>query len=751
MPTASPFGDHIRKARIALFAQDKGYSLRRLAARLGMQPSYLSRLERGAPPRLSEAHILGLARELHLDADRLLALAGKIPPDVRRILLDRPETFASLLRSLAGCSDADVTACRNFGLCIDTFRETQHLANVGSFTRDLVAGNDFWSEEFYHIFGLPADQPTPTFEQFLALVHPEDQPLLQTIRRKALAGSELQHYSYRFRRGDGAWRYAKAVVRTKYDDQGQATLLLGTVQDVTTERQALEDLRSVARFPEDNPNPVLRIARDGLLTYANSAAGLLLDSLGITVGQYVGWPLAEALGRALDLEQDQALDIPVADSILHFVIVPLPASGYANLYGRDVTEARTASRALTQAQARVEELTRNSLDRQMLETLLETTSDTVVFVGKDGRVLRTNASFARTLGQHYGGTPEKLVGRHVSEIFDAATLQKIAARDAAIVLSGRPRQDPAPMIFTAGDGAERQLHATRAPLRDTSGAVIGLCAVGRDITDWRQTADALALSEARYRRLFNDAILGAFRTTTAGRILAVNPALARAFGYDTPEEMLAAIGDNARLAFKQPWRRVEVMRRLANEERVVNVENVYLRKDGSTFIGNLHARLTLNEDGEAVVEGFIEDITARKQAEAEQLASEERLKTHLRNFPLPTLTFRLCNRELVLCDANKAAEALFKGRICTCLHAPAGAIFEEAPEVYLTLWSAFEGRRFERRRLSFRPPGAGEPGLFNMTFVFAAPDTVMLHAEAVTLQKSWSEARRPAGETPQNS
>lgn len=590
------FGNRIRQKRLALRALDARFSLRRLAARLGIQASYLSRLERGAAPSLSEEHVTALAAELGENPDALLALAGKIPSDVRAVLLARPETFAALIRSLASRSDEEVTASLTVTPLLTSFHETQRLAQVGSFSRDFVTGEDYWSEEFLRIYGLPPGSPVPDFDRFLSLVHPDDRSTILAVRQKLLAGEGPLRYAYRFRRGDGLWRHAKAVARAEVDASGRTLRYHGTVQDVTTERQALENLRSMARFPEDNPHPVLRVTREGLLAYANSASAFLLDGLGLAVGRPVTPPLAEALARVRETGERLALDVPVSDRVLSLTASPLSASGEVNLYGHDVTRERAAQQSL-------------------------------------------------------------------------------------------------------------------------------------------------AVIDSRYRRLVDDAALGIFRVTASGRLLSVNPAMARLFGYASPEEMLSEVGDTATL-YQDPVQRTEIVRRLGEDQGLLSFEYPYRRRDGSAFIGNLHARMTADETGEPVMEGFVEDITARKQVENELAASEERLKTHLRNFPLPTLTFRLRDRELVLVDANKAAEVLFRGRIGTCREVAAGIIFAEAPDVYLALWSTFEARLTDKRRLSFRPPGTAEPGLFDMTFVFAAPDTVMLHAEEITILARTRETLR---------
>lgn len=99
------FGAHLRQVREALQAGDKSYSLRQVAQRVGIEPAYLSKIERGvfAPP--SEQVIVKLAQDLGEDKDVLLALAGKLSSDLQQIIMQRPQLFAELLRQLREAPD----------------------------------------------------------------------------------------------------------------------------------------------------------------------------------------------------------------------------------------------------------------------------------------------------------------------------------------------------------------------------------------------------------------------------------------------------------------------------------------------------------------------------------------------------------------------------------------------------------------------------------------------------------------------
>ena len=99
------FGDYVRATRATRAETDVRFSLRQVAQRIGVEPAYLSKIERGlvAPP--SEATITRLATDLGEDPDMLLALAGKVGRDLQAIILRRPKQFAELIRQLKNAPD----------------------------------------------------------------------------------------------------------------------------------------------------------------------------------------------------------------------------------------------------------------------------------------------------------------------------------------------------------------------------------------------------------------------------------------------------------------------------------------------------------------------------------------------------------------------------------------------------------------------------------------------------------------------
>ena len=102
------FGTFVRARREELRKKDAEFSVRKVAARIGVEPSYLSKVERGEQPPPSEAKIVALAEVLDEDADILLAMAGKVSSDLQEAIRKRPRLFAELIRELRTAPDRAV-------------------------------------------------------------------------------------------------------------------------------------------------------------------------------------------------------------------------------------------------------------------------------------------------------------------------------------------------------------------------------------------------------------------------------------------------------------------------------------------------------------------------------------------------------------------------------------------------------------------------------------------------------------------
>ena len=99
------FGSYVRDVRERRLNDDRSYSLRQVAGRVGLEPAYLSKIERDVTAPPSEETIGRLAEDLGEDRDLLLAMAGKVSNDLRQIIIRRAPLFVDLLRQLKEAPD----------------------------------------------------------------------------------------------------------------------------------------------------------------------------------------------------------------------------------------------------------------------------------------------------------------------------------------------------------------------------------------------------------------------------------------------------------------------------------------------------------------------------------------------------------------------------------------------------------------------------------------------------------------------
>ena len=154
--------------------------------------------------------------------------------------------------------------------------------------------------------------------------------------------------------------------------------------------------------------------------------------------------------------------------------------------------------------------------------------------------------------------------------------------------------------------------------------------VVRDITKQKQAEQALRQAERKYRLIFEEAIVGMYQSTLDGHLLSANPAMARMFGFDSPEELIACVSDDSQL-YADPARRQE-LKRLLREQGVVNHFELHVqRKDGSKVW--LWTSAQAVREGNTLVryEGTFEDITDRKLLEGRLLRAQQKYRDIVEN------------------------------------------------------------------------------------------------------------------------
>jgi len=184
-----------------------------------------------------------------------------------------------------------------------------------------------------------------------------------------------------------------------------------------------------------------------------------------------------------------------------------------------------------------------------------------------------------------------------------------------------------------------------------------------DTSQGKYDPEYLMQAAQQVRSIFECASVGIYQISPEGRFIYANPATARLFGYETPSELFKEVRDITTQLYPDPTRRKTVLERLNKHNQVQGFELELKHRDGRLIWISFDGRTVRDEWGRILYyEGFMSDITERKQAEAElqlSLAREERYRQKLeaifRSIPDAIITV---DQDMRVLAANEAVDEI---------------------------------------------------------------------------------------------
>ncbi|WP_374473423.1 PAS domain S-box protein [Arenimonas sp.] len=272
----------------------------------------------------------------------------------------------------------------------------------------------------------------------------------------------------------------------------------------------------------------------------------------------------------------------------------------------DITAQVGAEQALRQSQA-------------LYQVLVETSREGV-FLIQHGRVLFANEAMGRILGYPVG----ELTGMEYMALVDPTDLPAQAARRAEREAGSREPQ--VYEIRLRRKGGEVILCEVRADAVEYQGDIASTGTL-RDVTEDRARQRAVAEAEQRYRELFEHSPAGLFRTGLDGRIMEVNPVLAAILGYDSVEQMKAAVGDMLEV-YVDPTERQHLVATALREGAFSNHETKVRCRDGREKWVSASVLVVRDEAGRPLhFTGSVLDVDQRHAMQQALLRSESKYRT----------------------------------------------------------------------------------------------------------------------------
>ena len=370
-----------------------------------------------------------------------------------------------------------------------------------------------------------------------------------------------------------------------------------------------------AKFPDENPSPVLRFAADGALLYANASSAALLDQWRCHIGGRPPDEVCRTITEAHATRAAREVEASVGGIAYALTFVPIDGTSYVNTYGSDVTARKKAADALRESEAR---------NRATLYSI----GDAVITVGVSGCISQMN-SVAEKLT---GWTETEARDRPLQEVFRIVNEETRAAVESPVgrvlregVVAGLANHT----VLIAKDGKERPIADSGAPIRGKNDQTTGVVLVFRDQTEERRAEKEIRAAEERFRTFFDNAPIGKCMTAPDGRLLRVNPAFGAMLGYSVEEMQIISFGSITHpddLAETQEC----VRALLAGERDIWAMDKRYLAKDGRHVWTHVTTRLQRDEQGRPLhLLTHIQDITERKAMEQDLLDARENLERRI--------------------------------------------------------------------------------------------------------------------------
>jgi len=279
---------------------------------------------------------------------------------------------------------------------------------------------------------------------------------------------KLAEFKFRCRNGQEVHVESKgsAII-----SNGITIAIQSIARNITERKQAEQEILVLARFPAENPNPVLRVEEDGKIIYANHASELLLHNWNCTVGEYLppGW--REKVVNVVRHSTRTTVDVECEDRIYSMMVVAIPDAGYVNVYGRDITERNQIEKVLRESE-------------EQSRVIFEQSAVGMAQVALDGRWLHLNQRLCDIVGY----TREELLTKSFQDIThpddignDIANLQRLLAGE--IQTYSREKR------YIRKDGSSVYVNLTVSLVHEPTGTPKYFVSVIEDITERKKAEE----------------------------------------------------------------------------------------------------------------------------------------------------------------------------------------------------------------------------------------------------------------------
>ncbi|MDR5639927.1 PAS domain S-box protein [Thermosynechococcus sp. PP45] len=290
----------------------------------------------------------------------------------------------------------------------------------------------------------------------------------------------------------------------------------------------------------------------------------------------------------------------------------------ANAFNAMMRQLRISFEELAQKNHSLEQIRDELLEaNEQFEAVLNAVPGTISWINAEGIYKGVNRKLAETLNL----PPEAFIGRPLGFLRED---RELAAFMQEFVDS--PDQFASRVISVKRNGQTAfYLVALQKYMQGTHTVAVGI-----DISDRIRAEEALRIAEENYRSIFENALEGIFQASTENRFIRVNAAMARIFGFDSPEEMVQSVTSIRDQIYVEASTRDEILNHFATGGTTGHFEFKAYRRDRQIIWVELDMRAVWDAEGKVLYyEGLVQDITERKQREQAMQQQIEELRVEI--------------------------------------------------------------------------------------------------------------------------
>ena len=259
---------------------------------------------------------------------------------------------------------------------------------------------------------------------------------------------------------------------SEYTDEQSAILdficslagsLYGNILDENELRKVKDEILDQSKFPNENPNPIIRVNLENIVLYTNLVTSSFFTENKLNKGEKLPQVFIKYTLEAKEKNKIVKCELKDSDKTFTLYFTPYLDSKYVNIYGVDITERTQIEDKLIK-------------ERNLFDRIIESISDPVFYKNTDHKYLRCNKAFAEL----HNRTPYEIAGKSDQDLYTKQESEKFIQSDIQVIQTKTASANEEWFIYK--NGKQEYLNTIKLPAFDDNGKVQGIVGVCRNLT-----------------------------------------------------------------------------------------------------------------------------------------------------------------------------------------------------------------------------------------------------------------------------